>query len=538
VPHCSSTTGPKCLRNYVMDTPAVAAEDGKCAALPAKTGQTAAMIIHDVAVACGINPRVLLVTLQKEQGLVQSTKPSARAYSAAVGYGCPDVPNSSCGKSWPGLFLQLWKAAGQFQWYGDPRGSFTSLKVGKTVKVAYAISGSCGTKSFLLKSQATAALYYYTPYTPNDAALNNLYGLGDGCSQYGNRNFWRFYNDWFGSPISGGFLVQADGTDPYLIVDGTKYPIHDPSVVDALSPLGPLGTISKEYLNSFAVGDEVTRIVGGSGGPYFVDSGLKYRFLSSTKLLPQEYCSAAVIYGLDCNSGPALTSYQLSALPTSGLLTPLVAGDKNDSANARYLISSGVKHEILDSESVAAAKLKLPTLSPVSVSAFDYLPFGSPVARDASLLLNRSNSTHGIYVGGQYYQIDPATFKDIDFSKWFFASGGSLGADSIHAIDSSIKIKTIVGDQTNHFYVLTPEGKRAIDASLAATANAPILPSAILSKIPTVGQMVTSAFFAKGTTDKTVYLVSSQNRRPTLSASDRAKLALAVSSSDVVTLPD
>ncbi|MFZ1523014.1 MAG: hypothetical protein WAS94_03260, partial [Candidatus Saccharimonadales bacterium] len=38
-----------------------------------------------------------------------------------------------------------------------------------------------------------------TPYRPNQAALNNLYGTGDGCSAYGNRNFWRFYTDWFGS---------------------------------------------------------------------------------------------------------------------------------------------------------------------------------------------------------------------------------------------------------------------------------------------------------------------------------------------------
>ncbi len=26
-----------------------------------------------------------------------------------------------------------------------------------------------------------------------------MYGTGDGCSAYGNRNFWRYYTDWFGS---------------------------------------------------------------------------------------------------------------------------------------------------------------------------------------------------------------------------------------------------------------------------------------------------------------------------------------------------
>jgi len=50
-----------------------------------------------------------------------------------------------------------------------------------------------------LQNKATAALYYYTPYQPNAAALANLGGTGDGCSSYGNRNFWVYYNNWFGS---------------------------------------------------------------------------------------------------------------------------------------------------------------------------------------------------------------------------------------------------------------------------------------------------------------------------------------------------
>ena len=49
-----------------------------------------------------------------------------------------------------------------------------------------------------VRNQATHALYVYTPYTPNKAALKSLYGTGDSCSAYGNRNFWRLFIDWFG----------------------------------------------------------------------------------------------------------------------------------------------------------------------------------------------------------------------------------------------------------------------------------------------------------------------------------------------------
>lgn len=34
--------------------------------------------------------------------------------------------------------------------------------------------------------------------------MSNLYGTGDSCSAYGNRNFWRMYTDWFGSATGGG----------------------------------------------------------------------------------------------------------------------------------------------------------------------------------------------------------------------------------------------------------------------------------------------------------------------------------------------
>ncbi|HJP96898.1 MAG TPA: hypothetical protein VJ843_06045 [Candidatus Saccharimonadales bacterium] len=56
---------------------------------------TAGQVIYDAAQAYGINPRVLLTTLQKEQSLVTGTAGcSVKRYAAAVGYGCPDSGGS------------------------------------------------------------------------------------------------------------------------------------------------------------------------------------------------------------------------------------------------------------------------------------------------------------------------------------------------------------------------------------------------------------------------------------------------------------
>jgi len=54
---------------------------------------SAGRVLYDAGQAYGLNPQVLLATLQKEEGLVQGNGPygcSALAISASVGYGCPD----------------------------------------------------------------------------------------------------------------------------------------------------------------------------------------------------------------------------------------------------------------------------------------------------------------------------------------------------------------------------------------------------------------------------------------------------------------
>jgi hypothetical protein len=137
VPVCgASSAGTPCLKNYKTDTPEKIAEVGKCKYLKSEKKISAAQIIYNISRACGINPRVLLVMLQKEQSLVQARFPEPYDYKAAMGYGCPDKKPEVCGKVWTGLFNQLYKAAGQLQWYGDPNGSFTFLRPGRQVSIS------------------------------------------------------------------------------------------------------------------------------------------------------------------------------------------------------------------------------------------------------------------------------------------------------------------------------------------------------------------------------------------------------------------
>lgn len=179
---------------------------GQCDPYAGASNEPVSRIIFKVQQACGVAAQVLLVTLQKEQSLVTSVGPTQRAVDFAMGYGCPDT--AACDERFRGIAAQLLRAANQFQWYRATPASYRH-QVGVPMNLyLHPHSGvvrnppyTCGTLRVTIRNQATAGLYNYTPYTPNAAALNNLYGEGDACSSYGNRNFWRIYSDWFGSPI-------------------------------------------------------------------------------------------------------------------------------------------------------------------------------------------------------------------------------------------------------------------------------------------------------------------------------------------------
>ena len=517
VPTCKAKSGdPTCLKNYVDDIVDKPGEDGKCLPMSAKPAQTAAQIIFDVAKACGINPKVLLVTLQKEQGLIQSVNPTPYMYKAAMGFGCPDSDPAICGKVHSGLFNQLYKAAGQLQWYGDARGSFTYMKVGRTSNVRYNPNASCGTKPVLIKSVATTALYYYTPYTPNDAAMKNLYGTGDSCSAYGNRNFWRFYTDWFGSTIGGGFLLKSANSGTYLIVDNNKYLVTDPDLLAAISPLGPIGTISQDYLNTFVDSGELSRVVKSvTGQYYFVEGGKKFTFSS---------CDLVAQFALDCAKAVQLTASQLAAFANGGSMTTYVSGD----GSSTYLIKDGAKREILDQASIQAAGLALPALSNVPVKAFKTLPWGEPIAKNNSLITNRTTGGKALIVAGKYFDISAGTAKDIDFSQWFSASTGTLSTEGVSVINSLTPVRTISSNSGGQSYLLGPTGKRKIENVEAITLVTPTIADQIFEVMPNTTDLpLTAPLLAKSADDSMVYLVRAAQRRLTIAAADRLKFGLA-----------
>ena len=189
-------SGARCLKSLLVDTPDKRA-DALCKAYTGSRKQSAAMVIDAVAHACGISQRVLLTMLQKEQHLVSASQVSDFQIKSAMGLSCPD--DDSCDPAYAGFFNQVYGAARRYKYYQAHESRY-GYHVRRANWVRYHPNASCGGAYVYIENEATALLYIYTPYQPNEAALKADGGEGDACSSYGNRNFALIYRGWFGDP--------------------------------------------------------------------------------------------------------------------------------------------------------------------------------------------------------------------------------------------------------------------------------------------------------------------------------------------------
>ncbi len=296
----TSTGAGTCLKNYTMPDSLIKADQGagNCTAYQGNIGDTAATIISKVSQACGINPEVLLVLLQKEQSLITTANPTDYKYENATGYYCPDTTGCQPNSIYGGFQKQVYAAAWQFRYYAlHP--TYFSAYIG-SVSVQYAPNTACGSSVVNIQNQATANLYNYTPYQPNAAALANLYGTGDGCSSYGNRNFWVYYSDWFGSPTGP---LQAGHLDTVTSMPGAI-------------------RFSGWWVDfrSYNPSPYIWVTVNGSGGPYFA--------LNPVGWIPvyfSQYPSVGANHGFDITLPEPPGNYQVCVTGTRGSL-PLGCG--------------------------------------------------------------------------------------------------------------------------------------------------------------------------------------------------------------------
>ncbi len=344
-----------CLKDYYetpKTTPSPELPVNNYGGKPIPTGaQSAAQLIWNSAQKYSINPKVLLVKIATESAgpLTTDSWPFPNQYLYAMGAHCPDTPEGhKCDVNYGGFSIQMDEAAALMRWYLDSMTQpwWTYKKPYKTNYVLWQDVNvkDCGSGPVNIETMATAALYTYTPYQPNKPALDNLYGTGDACSTYGNRNFWRVYNDWFGSPVLGAvsspLFKSTDTHQIYAVFDNKKYPFAS---LDLLASYGlsrySAAEVSQSFLDSsFITGPLITTSIAkksfdSNGTMYFFDDGKRYPIgIESCKQLPSGETNSSTTWGLDCfnsNTTATLPNELIDRFSVQEITLPSVAINNN-----------------------------------------------------------------------------------------------------------------------------------------------------------------------------------------------------------------
>ncbi len=304
--------------------------------------RTAAELIWDVSESTGINPQVILVTMEKEEGLIDSqyaTDDSMQtAIDHAMGFNCGD--NVGCWNLFPGFYYQLFGNfdSGNNRYLGAAKSLMKSFStaggrgptfagavshVGDTITLDNTLGGYDNInpqQTITIADNATAALYRYTPHVFN-----------------GNYNFWKFFNQWFKYP-NGTLLKLAGAADTYIIQNGLKVLV--PQFVAQVRKLDLTGTVTisptefDSYDTDKPLGPVDNTIVAVTG------QNIKYVFLNNIKHQASDLVLSQ--RGLNPANVLAVSDQDAAIFDTGTILTPkdgtIIRGTINQ---AVYLVQNG-----------------------------------------------------------------------------------------------------------------------------------------------------------------------------------------------------
>lgn len=400
-----------CMKDYYENPTTLAnnltTTDGQLAPIP-EGAQSAAQIIYTAAAYYSINPQVLVVLLQKEQGLVVDDWPWEGQYRTATGYGCPDT--APCNSQYFGFYNQVNRAAAQFRNYASYPNSFNYIP-GPGNYVQFNPSSTCGGATLNIQNQATASLYDYTPYQPNTPALAAGYGTGDTCSAYGNRNFWLYFNDWFGStlfkqPIGGSLLYQGSTGKIYLTNDTTRFYISSWDIlVNYGLDIFPLQTVSDATVQQYTDGGILTNLAYDANGVYLINNRIRHHVSGAM-------CTA---WGLSCFDNTTVKQLGIT-FATTHLTQGIELTQLAISNSIIYEMKNGQKSPILNPKTLQDLGYTNMSIIPMS-TVNSGQPLGQLLVTTPGIIKFKGN-TNSFYFDGTTYYIAPNvdTYNDWSFN--------------------------------------------------------------------------------------------------------------------------
>jgi len=369
------------------------------------TSMTPARIISMTARDYGINPKVILTTLQKEQSLIENGGkiPGSSALDWAMGYAICD----SCSKSDPAL--------------QDYRGFFNQVKYGTAIFNKYyrevmnngqTRNGFAPNKKSIIdgiavtpQNVATSLLYTYTPHI------------------HGNKNFAKIWKKWFSFSYPDGTLLQAKGeAGVYLIENGVKRPFTSKVALTTRGyKLDKIIQVDPDKLTQYETGTSIKypqyALLEGPDGKRYLLVNDKKRPFESNEVFRQ--------LGFNPEEIEVLSQEELDIFPDGKKITlndayPTGALLQNKDTGSVYFVEGGIRYPIIHKSIMTARFGSEPFIIPVDSRTLKDFVIGQPLKlHDGELVISESGDP-AVYVisQGMKRPIKSATtFEELGY-KW------------------------------------------------------------------------------------------------------------------------
>jgi len=314
-------------RNGILDTYKCEDKSGRI--------RKASEIIYTLSQENKINPKFMLILLQKEQSLLEDPNPSNYQLTAATGYGCPD--SGGCNQRWSSFFKQVNSAYLQFRSYLDEANLYR-FRSGKTYIFNNSNKKVRTIDIVTPKNQATAALYNYTPHV-----------------YYGNYNFWKLWKKYFPTTrkiFPDGSLLRASGEDDiYLIQNGEKRLFSSKAALLSRFSLDKVVDTNKKDIDAYESGAPIRfpnySLLMSPDGDIYLTVDDVMRKISSDEVFknigfnPEEVVDAEFSELSDYIIGAPIT--EKDTYPTGALL-------QNNKTGGVYFVINGQKFPIWSKE--------------------------------------------------------------------------------------------------------------------------------------------------------------------------------------------
>ncbi len=301
-------------------------------------GWSASKIIYNCAIWNGLSPKVILVTLQKEQSLITNSVllNGQSSLDGAMGYGY--LESGITLSVYKGFSMQVaWGSFGLKKWsdYAISHSEYNDFGTTKYwVDYPITIDG----QTFIIKNGPTAALYRYTPHIQT--------------------SFYLIFTNFFSTVNSDGPYLIVNENNPtgvYLVDNNKKYPIPANIFNSWGFNTRKIYYITEESFNSYTTSlVNLTKLININGHVYFIDRGSRLGIVS-----PEQFN----LWGFNWDDIIILNTINSYTLNDIGSLSQII---RKPESGKFYFMDNGILRYITNPELISQLgypKIKITDIS-------------------------------------------------------------------------------------------------------------------------------------------------------------------------------